>query len=41
MLWDYIDGRLTGERRTFMTADPPAQQQRLFGTARPVMQETL
>jgi len=35
MLWQYLDGRLSGERRTLLPTDQPAQSQRLFGTARP------
>ena len=36
MLWQYLDGRLSGERRTLLPTDQPGQQsQRLFGTARP------
>jgi chromosome partitioning protein len=45
-LWEYLGTRLDGRRHTMLTADPPVQQQqpqqqRLFGTARPVMQESL
>jgi chromosome partitioning protein len=36
MLWQYLEGRLSGERRTMLSTDQPAQQpQRLFGAARP------
>lgn len=38
LLWDYIDGRLGGRRRTMLAVDPPVHQQRYFGTAQPALQ---
>jgi chromosome partitioning protein len=42
-LWEYLDNRLDGQRRTVLAMDPPRAQQRLFGVRQqqPVLQESL
>lgn len=42
-LWEYLDNRLDGQRRTVLAMDPPRAQQRLFGMRQqqPVLQESL
>jgi chromosome partitioning protein len=41
-LWEYLDNRLSNERRTVLAVDPPRAQQRLFGVrTQPAFQETL